>query len=888
MVTLQPLGDLLAKRFGGLLIAVMLCFECRSAVAAGVVNDGSLGAAPVTRSGNIFTITPASGKLVGTNLFYSLSTLNLTSGQTANFTGPSSVQNVLTRVTGGQSTIDGTLECSIPAANFLLINSAGIVFGPDASLNVSGSFAVVTADQVKLADGHVFAAVPAVTDATLTTAPPAAFGFLSAHPASITVNGAVTIDQSGAAHLNPTLNPAPNGSLMVVGGNITVNGGELATTGTGSATIVSVASPGTVNLSNPTNTSSFSSMGAVSVTAGGLLGSDATNGGVVDSGPVTVAAGNVTVDGYDPTGTVSSMLGSFSGTGGIAGPVSVTATGSLIVSNSAELGSDAYFDSGTDSGMVTISAGSLMVIGANPPGTASSLLGSFAGSGNSGPVKVTVTGGGALVVNGSGDLSSSAVAGVDSGSLTVSAGSITLTGASADGTYSFLGSSAGTGNAGSVTITASGVLTISGGGTLTSDATFLPNSSTLTGKSSGVVTVSAPSVVIDGIDSLLGQPSTLGSVTGSTSGGSFNLTTQTLSITNGGQIFGTALGAGNGGAVNVNVSGPITLNGGSVTSFTGIGAQSVQTAPGGGRGGDITVTAGTLSILNGAEIDASTGGTGAGGNCTVSVSGALTLDKGSSGNANDIGAASQLTTPGGGPGGNVTVTAGTLSILNGAEITAASLGTAPAGNVTVSTAGQVALQSGSLLTVSSVSNDGGALSVSANGGFQLFDSNVTTSSGHNGGNITLSSPGIILLRDASVSAFAQHNGGNITIDPSLVVLDNSSLSANAVLGSGGAITIAASDGFLQSDSSITFSSTFGVQGSLTLLTPQLDVAGALIALPPASLGGMAQLIPACGHMVGDNVSSFVQIGNGGMAAEPGGLLPAFDPAEDIEGSTRSK
>src|SRR5580658_88518 len=141
-------------------------------------------------NGNIFTIGPASGKQVGRNLFYSLSTLNLDSGETADFTGPSNVTNVLTRVTGGASTIDGTLECDIPNANFFLINSAGVVFGPDASLNISGSFTVTTADQVKLADGKTFAAMPAAaTDAILTTAASATFGFLSNSPGALAVNG---------------------------------------------------------------------------------------------------------------------------------------------------------------------------------------------------------------------------------------------------------------------------------------------------------------------------------------------------------------------------------------------------------------------------------------------------------------------------------------------------------------------------------------------------------------------------------------------------------------------------------------------------------------------------------------------------------------------------
>jgi large exoprotein involved in heme utilization and adhesion len=85
-------------------------------------------------------------------------------------------------VTGGSpSTIDGTINCSIAGANFFFINPFGVMFGPNAQVNVSGAFAVTTADYVKLGNGGRFDARNPAND-VLTAAPVTAFGFLGNHP----------------------------------------------------------------------------------------------------------------------------------------------------------------------------------------------------------------------------------------------------------------------------------------------------------------------------------------------------------------------------------------------------------------------------------------------------------------------------------------------------------------------------------------------------------------------------------------------------------------------------------------------------------------------------------------------------------------------------------
>ncbi|NNM81707.1 MAG: filamentous hemagglutinin N-terminal domain-containing protein, partial [Burkholderiales bacterium] len=144
---------------------------------AGIATDGTVGPA-ATLSGPNYSIPASLGTQVGSNLFHSFATFNIATGESATFSGPNSVSNIIARVTGGaQSSIDGLLRSTIPAANLYLINPGGIVFGPNAALDVGGSFHASTANYVKFADGGRFDASNPAND-LLTTAPVSAFGFL--------------------------------------------------------------------------------------------------------------------------------------------------------------------------------------------------------------------------------------------------------------------------------------------------------------------------------------------------------------------------------------------------------------------------------------------------------------------------------------------------------------------------------------------------------------------------------------------------------------------------------------------------------------------------------------------------------------------------------------
>src|SRR5712691_4434449 len=165
---------------------------------AQITLDGSLGPRGALTGPN-YAIPASVGQIRGPNLFHSFGQFSLSRGESATFTGPNTITNILGRVTGGSpSSIDGTIRSQIPGANLYLLNPSGVMFGPNARLEVSGSFHVSTADYLRLADGGAFFANPAVPS-VLTVAPPAAFGFLSPAPAKLTVQGSTLEAPAGTA-----------------------------------------------------------------------------------------------------------------------------------------------------------------------------------------------------------------------------------------------------------------------------------------------------------------------------------------------------------------------------------------------------------------------------------------------------------------------------------------------------------------------------------------------------------------------------------------------------------------------------------------------------------------------------------------------------------------
>jgi len=209
---------------------------------AEVVTDGSLGGpkgpvGPGTVPGGgpptTYYITDTLGKRAGQNLFHSFSSFNVGTGESATFTGPNDIRNVVSRVTGGSySSIDGMLRSTIQGANLYFLNPWGVFFGPNASLDVKGSFHVSTADYLSFEDGLRFYSAPGPADQVLSTASPEAFGFLSGNPAPVYA-------------VQSFLEVPVGETLSIVSGEIGLYGAYLWAPG-GRINLASMASPGEV------------------------------------------------------------------------------------------------------------------------------------------------------------------------------------------------------------------------------------------------------------------------------------------------------------------------------------------------------------------------------------------------------------------------------------------------------------------------------------------------------------------------------------------------------------------------------------------------------------------------------------------------------------------
>ncbi len=194
------------------LFAGLASFTPLEALRAQIITDGSVGP-QATLSGPDMTIGADLGSQRGNNLFHSFQQFDIPAEHTATFTGPDQVQNVISRVTGGNSSqIDGTLRSQVGQADVYLINPAGVVMGPDAQVDVPAALHVSTADELRFRDGAVYSARDPA-GSTLTMAEPEAFGFLNPQPTAIQLNGTL-------------LEIKPGKTATLTAGDIEIRGSE--------------------------------------------------------------------------------------------------------------------------------------------------------------------------------------------------------------------------------------------------------------------------------------------------------------------------------------------------------------------------------------------------------------------------------------------------------------------------------------------------------------------------------------------------------------------------------------------------------------------------------------------------------------------------------------
>jgi len=708
-----------------------------SHAASNITSDGTMGTL-INQAGATYNID--GGTIKGANQFHSFGLFSVGTGDTASFNGPSGIANIIGRVTGGQqSIIDGILKSTISGANLFLLNPYGVLFGKNASLDVSGSFHVGTADYLKLSDGGIFYSNP-LTSSVLTTAAPAAFGFLSNNPAPITIQ-------------ESSLQVPMNKALSLVGGDIQIDGGALLKAPHGQINIASVASPGEVipNLPGqlPTlDVSSFAHLGHITES-----GSNVTVSSIEGAGVALIRGGRLVMDNaYINANNDGALTGSSLG-------IDVQLAGDLVLLNEAQMLT--YSSGAGQAGDIRIKAesvemlgGSFVYSGAFSTGNSGNIEvatnsltikdGAYVGTeaystGNSG--NITVNTSSLKVIDGWSFLFTGTYGPGKSGKVELHADDMVLSGGPAGGAIagSFTG---GQGNCGDVLVTAKNLQILNGSEL---SATVYSGSS----GNGGIIEVAADSVFISGSANPNIYTGIFANTFGEGKGGTLILTANSLEMTNRASIQAGSSGTGDSGNITLRV-GTLELLDASYIASAGIFGKGL------GNTGNIEVTANRVFISG---LDSSTQP------FSGDVTGIIT-------NARE------------GDAGNVYIATDSLILTNRGTISSSSYGSGPGGKIEIN-AGYVELLNGSnMLSSAFGSGNGGRIEVTAD--------NVVVSGVHPEpytditGNKSLSPSGI-----ASQAGLMGGSAGDIQITTdTLNVLDGARISTETFgPGHGGSIGV---------------------------------------------------------------------------------------------------
>ncbi|MGH8001902.1 MAG: filamentous hemagglutinin N-terminal domain-containing protein, partial [Brasilonema sp.] len=844
--------------------------------------DGTVSTTVTTTDGKNFDIND--GTTRGTNLFHSFKEFSVPTGGSANFNNAANIQNIISRVTtaGSISNIDGLIKAN-GAANLFLLNPAGIIFGPNASLKIGGSFLGSTANSFIFDNGFEFSATNPQAPPLLTINLPIGLRY-GDNPGEIKVAGRghdinfQDIKQQPRPQVNnsvPGLELQSGKTLALVGGKVSFEGGILKSPA-GRIEIGSVASNGTVSLVPvqegwKLGYESITSFGDIRFSGRTLL--DTTG---VGGGSIAVAGKNINFTGEsilladtlgdrnggeisivgDEISVIESEISSFTFSSGNAGQVKLIANKSILLENNGGAGTNTLGLG--KAGEITVKADSIEVRN-------SSRLGSNTfGKGDAGQIEVKAN---SLLIEKNSGFGTSSNAEGNAGEISVNiAGPLVLR-----NNASMNSNTSGTGNAGKISITANSLLIEDRSGF------NIGTEQGSTGQAGEInVNIAGPLEVRknSGINS---------STSGTGNAGKISITANSLLIEDSsGFSNGTEQGStGQGGEINLNIAGPLVTR-----RNAGMNSNTYGT----GNAGKISITANSLLISDSAGFESTTkqGSTGQGGEINVNIAGPLVL-------RNKAGIDSN--TSGTGDAGQITVSAESVEISNDSGISLRSLGSGNAGNLNVRAKTVILDNEGRLRVSSTGSGNAGTLKVVADT-IKLDNQsqiNATTTSG-NGGNLTLNVANLLLLRRESFistsagTAGTGGDGGNITINSPLIVAfpsENSDITANAFSGSGGNIKIKTQGLFgieprsqLTPESDITAFSQQNpsLSGTVNINTPDVDPSRGLFELSETVIDPAQQIAQnPCLRGGGE----FIITGRGGLPTDPNKVFSSDNVRVDL-------
>lgn len=560
------------------------------------------------------------GALRGASLFHSFQEFNIGEGRGAYFSNPPGIENILSRVTGSkQSNILGTLGI-LGNANLFLINPNGIVFGPNARLDVGGSFVASTANSMVFDNGFEFNATNPEAPPVLTINSPIGLQYRTQQPQALVNAGNLAVT---SGH-----------NLTLVGGSVAITG-QLETLG-GQVSVVAVPTERLVQLNQ---TGQFLRVSPASSPGGGEVaianGSIRSNGGririqadwaslentsissssksdgdagqislVVNSGSIKDSRISSDTNGRGDAGTIAlnfnsaslenTFISSETTGSGNGGAITVTAADSISFFNNSDIGSNT--NGGGNAGRVEVTAGSILFENQSGIGsetrsghragdiiiTADSVairdnsgFGSNTRSGDGDAGNITINAGSLLVENNSG-AGSDTFSNGNAGIITINAGSLTIDNNSGFGSKAQEGSQ---GNAGEIVINAGSVLIQNNSG--------ISSESFSTGKG-GNVTFRIGELIVRERSQVAVKSS------GSGDAGALIVIGDSLRLNNNGSLSASTVSS-QGGHIDLRVQ-DIQLRRGSNIATNARGQDKV--------GGNITIDIGVLVALEDSDISA--------------------------------------------------------------------------------------------------------------------------------------------------------------------------------------------------------------------------------------------------------------------------------------------
>jgi filamentous hemagglutinin family protein len=756
--------------------------------------DNTLGT-QVAGDGNNFNITGGLNR--GQTLFHSFKDFSIPTGGAANFNNPAGTRDIISRVTGNLfSDINGTLNSN--GANFLLINPNGVVFGPNARLNVGKAFAASTASGVDLIDGQgrqiTFGTNPN-GDAPLLTINPNVFF----NVARLNM-GANVPNNPGIVNYGKLQTNNDSQYLGLIGGNVTLDGkygggkifapggridlGGLNSAGTVSTdaqglvfggnglthsdvlltndALVTARANGTLGTVNPLFSNLAVAGSSININANNLniLNSGAKSGagfaaidnGLAENSGVKInpggdinlnATGRVNLDSANIKNTLRP------GAEGKIGDININA-------NSLDLINQSILSTVTagkgDAGNIDVkTTGDIIISGTTPQSTQaasidrqSAISSDTQGQGNGGKITIDTQNRGKLLLSNFGNISSNIGSeGVGNGNtISISAKEIDLQNRSSIDSSTF-----GKGNAGNIEIKTIGDISIFGSTSQSTDANSLSYiSSDTSGQGNGgkitIDTQNRGKLLLSNFGSISSNVLSEGVGNGNT----ISISAKEIDLQNRSSIDSATAGKGNAGNIDLKTIGDISISGSTSQSANSTSPSYISSGTRGeGNGGKITIDTqnrGKLLLSNFGGISS-------------------TVSKEAVGNGNTI-----------------SISATEVDLQNRSYIDSSTLGKGDAGNIDLKTIGDISI-SGS--TPQSTNSDSPS-SISSGTQGQGNAGKITIDT-QNRGKLLLSNFGNI---SSSVRQTGVGNGNTISIAAQAVDLQNQSFITSSTFGKGDA------------------------------------------------------------------------------------------------------